>query len=372
MPTSIIRPFAAAHDVLFHQTAQKTDRQKCIGYICTHTPVEIIHAAGFIPVRLSGGPGEVARAYGQVPDFLCPFLKRIMEKAIDGAYAGLAGLVQGYTCDAACGMTNILGKYLEGGIVCSLPIPYNRGPEARVFFRSALDELTDRLNRIGGNFTEAALARSLLLYGRIRRHLLTLYERRPDGTWPLSPIDRMTVTTAGYSLPPERYLDYLERLVSGLDGLPGYSDSGVPVLVSGSLIESDAILKAIAAAGGAVVGDDLCTGHRPLLPVDGQGDAPMNRLIDRYMNRSPCPARIRAVLRGADLGTLAKQTGARGIIFVVQKYCTPHLSDFPILSVELRQQGYPVLLIEMDESWQVSGQTRTRLESFFEMTGDAR
>lgn len=372
MPASIFRPFAEMHEAMIKQMARDSGREKFVGYLCTYTPVEIIHAAGFIPVRLFGGPGEIARAYGHVPDFLCPFLKRVMEKATEGAYAGLAGLVQGYTCDAACGIVNILRNRMNGGFAHTLAIPYNDRPDARTFFHSALMELIDRLNQNGGSFTEASLTRSLNLYSRIRQHLLTLYSRRPDGTRPLSPADRMTVMTAGFSIPPDKYLDLLDHLASELTHLPGESPVGIPVLLSGSFVESPDIFSAIQSAGGAVAGDDFCAGYRQLLPIDGRGDSPMDQIIDRYMTRSPCPARTRAISRSANLCGLAIQNGARGIIFVVQKYCTPHLSDIPILSDELRKSGYPVLLIEMDESWEVSGQMRTRLESFFEMIGAAR
>ncbi len=372
MPESIVRPFAEMHEATVKQVSKDSGREKFVGYLCTYTPVEMIHAAGFTPVRLFGGPGEVVRAYDHVPDFLCPFLKRVMERATAGAFAGLAGLVQGYTCDAACGVVNILQNRMDERFVHTLEIPYNDGRDARTFFRSALMGLADRLDNSGGSFTEASLARSLKLYSRIRSHLLALYNRRPDGTWPLSPADRMTVMTAGFSIPPEKYLDLLEQLASDLTRLPGEAPGGIPVLVSGSLIESPNIFAAIQSAGGVVAGDDFCAGYRQLLPVDGQGDSPIDQLIDRYMTRSPCPARTRATSRSAELCRLLGQNGARAVIFVVQKYCTPHLSDIPILSAELRKNGYPVLLIEMDESWEVSGQTRTRLESFFEMIGADR
>jgi len=31
--------------------------KKIIGYFCTYTPIEIIHAAGFLHVRILGGTG---------------------------------------------------------------------------------------------------------------------------------------------------------------------------------------------------------------------------------------------------------------------------------------------------------------------------
>lgn len=77
------------------------------------------------------------------------------------------------------------------------------------------------------------------------------------------------------------------------------------MLVSGSLIEDSGILNIIESAGGRIVADDLCNGYRQLVPPDGQGETSMDRVIDRYLNRFPCPARSRAVhLSAAEMGIM--------------------------------------------------------------------
>ena len=98
----------------------------------------------------------------------------------------------------------------------------------------------------------------------------------------------------------------------------------------------------------------------------------MDRLIDRYMNRFPCPARSRVENRVNRILELVQTSGARGVIFVLQKFCTPHLADYPTLSGEHKKNGFPSLLIEMDETWHMEAQLKTRLESFFEMMGSSK
>ena len=104
--------------------------------------------------------------------------------------------------------------------------------------------------------------------------------------------------------------------------------------------------------------------------VPKKGETPMDRLIHRYMNRFPCPSRTRATDRSRRLLDILNQSRASGIVFIVQKFCTPHLSDIPILSESLKEQVFPSILIEMDETWQMEGQVKTRLEGFFEMIGE--
>jgi len=369
---SFIEPFVSAIENLPRLLANPDESGKrYMGYLCTYTPIELIHAAGFVPVRLFAGPGEVEQAYAHVPDFICPFLKRVIQRAAGGGYAALSGLIQGYTCDAACGVVNTIKEIMPEKPVFSIPIPYGKSGRARLFLKSAMDEAICKLESVGGDFSQNSIARSIQLYESIRKLQYFLYEPRDDGALPLSAKDRISVMTAGTCMPPEAYLEQLARLEVDLAHDPGIAPRGVPVLVSGSLVESTEIFDAIEASGGFVVCDDLCNGFRQIPPFAGQGKTPMDRLADRYISRMPCPSRSRAVDRCDDIAGLAQKHGAAAIIFVLQKFCTPHLSDFPILSEELNKKGYPVLLIEMDESWAVSGQTRTRLESFFEMTGGA-
>ncbi|HPE46456.1 MAG TPA: hypothetical protein PK380_11360 [Deltaproteobacteria bacterium] len=46
---------------------------KIVGYFCTYTPIEAIHACGMTPVRIWGGTGQAEKAYNLVPTFICPY-----------------------------------------------------------------------------------------------------------------------------------------------------------------------------------------------------------------------------------------------------------------------------------------------------------
>ncbi|MDO9262609.1 MAG: 2-hydroxyacyl-CoA dehydratase family protein [Desulfosalsimonadaceae bacterium] len=350
-------------------TALSESGKKVIGYFCTYTPVEMIHAAGFIPVRITGGYGNTDKAYQHVPDFICPYMKRALEKALDGRYAFLSGLVQGYTCDAACGMVNVWKDAVGPGLVHSIPIPYNNTPESADYFKAVLNELAQKLDTFGGDFRLSALDESLDLYSRIRAIQYDLYQQRYMGNSGFTPSELMTLMDAGAVAPPEDYLIMLEALSNRVPDNRKNKNQNlpVPVLVSGSLVERPEVMDMIEASGGRIVADDLCNGLRQILPIDGKGETPMDRLVHRTLNRFPCPSRSRAADRSRRLLDILSQARAKGVIFLVQKFCTPHLADIPMLSGLLKEKGYPAMVIEMDESWRMEGQVKTRLEGFFEM-----
>ncbi len=343
---------------------------KILGYFCTYTPVELIHAANFIPIRLMGEATVTTRADALTPNFICPFLRRTLEDALNGKYKFLSGVVQGYTCDAACGLINIWAENIGGEIFHSLPLPYNDTPEARRFLRSGIWEFAEKLNQAGGRFSEASLEKSLRLYAEIRRAVLALYQLRYDGRLPLNAGEMLTMVQAGFVMRPEDFLEELKKLPATLKNITPSAPCGVPVLVSGSLVETPRILDVLEESGGRVVADDLCTGFRHFHPATGEGDGPVDQLIDRYMRRFPCPARARAVDRASHLIHLTRESGAKGVVFLLQKFCTPHLADLPILFEALKKEGVPGMIFEMEETGLMEGQLRTRLEGFFEMIGD--
>jgi benzoyl-CoA reductase subunit C len=368
MSRLLSKPFADAANGKNEQLSNLAAQgKKILGYFCTYTPIELIHASGFIPVRIQGGPGTITEADSLTPSFICPYMRQALEKALAGEYKYLSGIVQAYTCDVACGLTQIWQENISAEVFHSIPLPYNDGVDSRKFFHAAIEELNLKMQHIGGAFTEEALDASLGLYAEIRGLVLELYRLRYRRSLPLSAADVLSVIQAGFVTLPEDYLRMLKDLIAEVKDAEALRASGIPVLVSGSLIEDPRILELLEHAGGSVVADDLCTGLRQFYPPAGDGRTAVERLIDRYTRRLPCPARSRAEERISVIFDLIRRSGARAVVFLFQKFCTPHLADHPVVSAALKEEGIPCLALEMGEMGADEGQSRTRLEAFFEM-----
>lgn len=342
---------------------------KVMGYFCTYTPVELIHACGFLPVRIWGSTGRAEKAYGLVPGFICPYMQTTLENALAGEFAFLSGIVQGYTCDVACGLVNVWKGNIPGKLFHSVPLPYNDSPEARLFLKECLEETVEKLVSAGGCYSDDALSRSLDIYARIRSILAALYEKRMQGALGLSSADLNVLMQTFFVTDPVTYLMMLERLVEDLQALRAEQGRGIPVLVSGSVVEDAGIIALIEALGFRVVADDLCTGLRAFTPAEVSGKGPMESVVKRIMERFPCPARSRPARRIPLVLDLVRASGAKGVIFLLQKFCTPHLADHPAVSQALREEGIPSILIEMDGASGVEAQVVTRLETFGSMMG---
>ncbi len=367
MSSAAIEPFRDALRNTKRIAEEAENGRPVVGYFCNYTPVPLIHACGFFPLRLSGGPGPLDKAYDLLPDFVCPFLKRVSERALKGELSFISGIVQGYTCDAACGVVNVLQSNIKGSIFEVIPFPYNDSVDSRDFFRNTLTTVKDKLVSLGGSYSLQSLDASIDLYSKIRRIIDSLYESRYSGRLPITAEELWFIVRAGEATCPEEYLDMLESFMETVSNVSAETDERIPVLVSGSLIEDSEILNIIERCGGRIVADDLCTGLRRISAVPDEGTDPLGRLIDMHFSRVPCPSRARAEDRLVEIQNIIDRSGAIGVLFLHQKFCSPHLSDFPYLSSQLKKNNIKSIQIEMDETWKASGQLKTRLEGFFEM-----
>jgi benzoyl-CoA reductase/2-hydroxyglutaryl-CoA dehydratase subunit BcrC/BadD/HgdB len=65
-----------------------------------------------------------------------------------------------------------------------------------------------------------------------------------------------------------------------------------------------------------------------------------------------------------------QKSGARGIIFLLYKYCEAHYFDYPDLKVALESKGIPCLLLDVEDPSYSLGQLKTRIQAFVEMLSD--
>jgi benzoyl-CoA reductase/2-hydroxyglutaryl-CoA dehydratase subunit BcrC/BadD/HgdB len=96
-------------------------------------------------------------------------------------------------------------------------------------------------------------------------------------------------------------------------------------------------------------------------------DDPLHAIAQRYFNRINCPAKHRDCFgRGDHLLKIVESTRARGVVFVLMKFCDPHAFDFPYLKEFLQRAGIPSMLLEIEERQIATEQLKTRLEAFIE------
>ena len=73
--------------------AWKDEGKRIIGWACNYLPEEIIHAAGMIPFRVTGGVGEIKleAADSILHIYSCSYTRTCLQRLISGDYDFLDG-----------------------------------------------------------------------------------------------------------------------------------------------------------------------------------------------------------------------------------------------------------------------------------------
>ncbi|MGQ9493756.1 MAG: 2-hydroxyacyl-CoA dehydratase subunit D [Anaerolineae bacterium] len=338
------------------------------GYLCTYAPVELLHAAGFVPVRLLQWSGTVALANAHLPSFSCALVRLVTERLLNGELDCLSGLLLVHTCDAMQCVTDIWRMASPRFKVIHFSLPTvlsNAG--ARDYWRTELQRLAVILeSEYGVPVTEDALQASIALYNEQRRLMTVLYEQR----WALTVEQFWSLTLAGMVMPVEEYNALLRSVLQGLGREKSTTHKGPAVILVGAVLDDPAIPQLIYELGGQLAWDDLCTGSRYFDVLADESKEPFESLVERYLRRVPCPSKHDATnARAKRLLDLVHSTEAQGVVFVLPKFCEPHAFDYVVLSRALMDAGVPHLLIETDLIVPV-GQLRTRIQAFLELLGE--
>ncbi len=345
------------------QTRYPTKRP--LGYLCTYTPVELLHAAGFVPVRLMQGSGPVALANAHLPSFSCALARRVTEQLLSGELDCLSGLLLVHTCDTmqcAADIWPMMGLKFPV-ITFSFPSVLS-AVGARDYLFAELHHLAAVLeSELGAKVTRDALQASITLYNEQRRLLAALYEHR----WAFTVEQFWTLALASMVIPVEEHNTLLRSSLDGLRERTASGRQGPAVILVGAALDDAVIPQTVQELGGQVVWDDLCTGSRYFETLVDETQESFAALAERYLTRVPCPAKHNNVhARAERVLSLIRRTGARGVIFVLPKFCEPHAFDEVLLAKAFASAGIPHLLIETDLTVP-AGQLRTRIQAFIEL-----
>lgn len=348
---------------------KKRSGKKMFGYFCTYAPEELLHAAGAHPVRLFGGTDDITQADTLLQSFVCPFVRGVLDMALKGGYDYLDGVVHAYTCDATCGLFGIWQRNIRTDFTYTFSPPYFLSESSLRYLVRELARLKEALEKFtGAPITDEALHDSIATVNRKRSVLKRLYAIRASNPSPIAGSRVLEINLAGTLMPPGEFADAVEALIERLLAPMACGQDPHRVYVSGSELHDPQILEVIEEAGTAVVGDDLCTGSRSFFDlVEPSGD-PLEALARRYIERSPCPSRLPVRRRLQFILDGVRACKAQAVVFVIQKFCDPHLAEQPLLAEWLKEAGIPTMMIETEHRIGPGReQIRTRVQSLLEM-----
>jgi bzd-type benzoyl-CoA reductase N subunit len=363
---SILNALITANETPYRAWPERYPDRQAMGYICTYAPEEIIHAAGFTPVRLRTGAELPTQAEAHLQSFTCALCRSVLHQALCSNLAFLSGLVFPHTCDTLQVLADVWRENFPDLFVATVVQPLNLGsPSARPYLVAELQRFRQDLAGFGDqSISDDSLRASIQLHSETR-HLLSRLDNQRSR---LTARGFYAAVEASMVMPKEQFNPLAAELVELLgEGAP--RQKSLRLILVGPVLDDPTVLDIMDDLGACVVGDDLCTGSRYFdQPVAGseEGD-PMEALADRYLKRWPCPTKHSLHFQqGEHLLELVEEREADGLVFTLQKFCDPHAFDYAIVKETLDAAGVPHLLLELEHT-PAGGQLRTRLEAFLEM-----
>ncbi len=342
---------------------------KVMGFFCCCAPEEIVHAAGGLPVRITGENRAVSRGAAHLQSYCCSLARTGLDMALDGTLSFLDGTVFVHTCDTMQRLSDIwrLNAGMASHADFVLPTRFE-SDSARAYMTAELESFKDKMEEVLGPVDEGKLAESIKTFNRNRALLARVYEmRRADPG--ILPYDRALWLAASSALmDKETHSALLEEIIADLEaaGATG-PDVKIPLFGIGSVMDQWDFLVMVEEAGGTFVDDDFCNGRRYFDATAPEDPPPLEAIARRLWDRSICPCKHSLSRDRADaIVRRARESGARGAVFFQFKYCEPHAFDYPYLKKALDEAKIASLHLEIEHGSVSIEQMRTRVDAHLE------
>jgi benzoyl-CoA reductase subunit C len=345
-----------------------------VGYFPVYAPVEIIHAAGMLPVGLNGGGDrlDIQHADARFGSFICSIVKTTLEMGMQDYLKVFDGILFSSICDSARNLCYVMKRNFPDLYADFLHLPHNPGSAASVeFLTSEYRRLMRELERLGGRqITDAALLRAISLYNHNRELIRTLYAFRAQKPHLLRAWESYVLVRAGNFIPVEEHNVLLEQSLEQLEQRSGKLRDSIRITVEGAFCEQPPLdlIKLVEDAGCYLVDDDFVIGQSWFVEDVPLSADPVCALAESYVNRSVYSS-VRHDFRAPRWDGLAdkvKRSRADAVLFLIAKFCEPAYFDYVLFKKKLEEMNVPDLLLEFEEKQFTFDRVRTEVETFVE------
>lgn len=360
--------------------AQEEGR-KCIGTLCYQTPEVLMDLDGVFPVRLRAprsGSLEMSTYY--MTSFLCEYSRAILERAIEGGYRFLDGVIapDGCTMINRCVENMELLKTIDkdGFFYKYLEVPMKCDENAlNLYISECKTKILDVLEKeFGIDTSDEALRRAVKLHNRVCELVTAIGDYRKEDNPRITGYEFHIICMATYVCPKDMLIEKLEETLEELKTREPDDKSPyrARVCVVGSEIDDVDMIKLIEESGALVVADRFCYGSLPgrvAIELNDDEDV-LTQICRHFMEANQCPRHMNMVKvngRKDYVNQIAKEYNADGIIYEQIKFCDPWAYERVTGAYIMREEfGYPVLTIDRPYAIGNSGQMRTRIQAFVE------
>ena len=347
---------------------------KTFGCYPIYTPVEIIHAAGMLPVGVIGAGNrlEIAHADSRFQSFVCSIVKSTLELGLTDRLNFLDGIVFHSICDPARNLASVFKRNFPHLTVEYIHFPQNMvSRHSEDYLVAEYQRLKTSYETLAGRTVSAEdLRQSIALYNQQRELMRELYRLRAEKPENLSTLESYVLTRIGTLIPVEEHVNLLRDAIPEIRQRAEKPKDRIRVILEGSFCEQPPLelIEGLEAAGCYILDDDFLLGWRWFLediPLDGD---PLRNLAHCYKDRSVFSG-VKHDLREPKAKHLidrVRETDAQAVLILAAKFCEPALFDYAIYRQVLEREGIPHLYLEFEEKMWIFDKARSEVETFVE------
>jgi benzoyl-CoA reductase/2-hydroxyglutaryl-CoA dehydratase subunit BcrC/BadD/HgdB len=359
---------------------------KVIGYGCMFVPIELVIAAGAIPIRIDSGFYSPSKLGDQVvPVEVCPVVRSMIGLGMANQYPYLEMcdvLISPNTCDGKVKAFEILN---DSFAIWEMNVPRIKDIDlAKKFWLAQIKELKEKIEKLTGRaITRKGMRDGIEITLKATGAARRLQDLR-KGPPVISGRDAMLVDQMSFFDDIQRWTektnllcDELEKKVKekvyvAPENTPRILMTGSPIIWPDcwkvpNLIEDGK-------PQGLIVADEFCSGMRAIydaVGVDEKTDNDMlSAIAERYVMPCTCPCFTSEEGnkdRMDKLETLIKDYKIDGVVYHVIRGCHLYAMEYMRLKRVLEKTTIPMYYLDTEYSREDSGQIKTRMEAFMEM-----
>ncbi len=357
----------------------KDQGRKSIGYLSALGPVEVITAAGLIPVRLKGDVNEsITKADAHMETIVCPFVRKVFDAVLKGKYEYLDGIVIPHLCDSTSRTYDTWRYNVDLPYSHFLNVPHVTDDPSVEFFKAVLRVFMKSLEKLTGRtISDETLRTAVKAHNHNRQKMRELYDLRKVDPPLVSGAEMTRVLVAAMSLPVEESTALIDNVTKEMSEKAASPDGKRKrIMLVGDQIDDVVVTDIIEKACAWLVMDDTSIGSKMYWgDVDVTPD-PMQGIAERYLRKLPLPTTYvgseESYLESleARFGHIRKfvdEFKIDGVILFIYKYCDPYGFEVPAMKSFIESSGTPVLYLEDEYSASAVARLKTRIEAFLEM-----
>ena len=362
-------------------TQAVNDGKIALGYNCYYIPEVLLNLPGCFSSRLRAPRCEstdVATYY--MTSRVCPYVRSILERAIEGGYNYLNALFGAECCASMERMEEhfflINPVKNDRFFVTQIDPPLKGDKTSYDYYKGQLKlKVVDQLaERYGVDTSDAAMRATIEKFNELCDVITEIGNFRKLPNPPITGYEFHVIQLVSEVCPHDLILPYLKETLAEIkkrkvDAKPWYR---CRVALIGSEIDDLDMTRMVEDAGAMIVADRFCFGSTPgreVIELNDTDDV-LTQICAHYLKTTQCPrymSQEKIQERRDTINRLATENGAEGIIYESMKFCDFWAFERALASHIMNEEyGWPVLSIDRPYMARSSGQLRTRLQAFVE------